>query len=427
MTEQQKKSPNRVQNIIIVVLAVSAVLLLAQTQLYTLGNSLPFGPFSGLRGGSTGVSAVAGVPVSLTDVPVPVQIAVSSKYGRYGQTGLTTTDGVFSPLGTLLGEALGSAGGLLPSDAAGFQAGLDGVCVYYDFFEPLPLELLAGLTGTSLSGGGQSARAVLLSIRDGGVALDVWDGNDGFFRCTTYVTPETLTELTANYPLGNAAFAFEMGDEYDGLAPLTLFISAADSVPVLAVSAGPSDPDALMTLMRFNSHTNKRYNEPSGTEVIVENDRTLYISTDGSVTYQGGGSDALRVESSGETPTLSESVLGGYRLLRTLLGDSLGEAALCLQDIRQNGSAVTLRFSLLVNGLPVCFADGSPAATMTLSGTQVSSFTLRIRQYTSTAEPCLLLPLRQAAAIARQHSGTSLTACYVDGGSAAVSAQWLAD
>ena len=53
--------------------------------------------------------------------------------------------------------------------------------------------------------------------------------------------------------------------------------------------------------------------------------------------------------------------------------------------------------------------------------------TLRIRQYTSLEESSLLLPLRQALAVAARHPGTELTIGYVDNGSDTVSAQWLAE
>ncbi len=51
---------------------------------------------------------------------------------------------------------------------------------------------------------------------------------------------------------------------------------------------------------------------------------------------------------------------------------------------------------------------------------------LRFRQYTDAGETSLLLPLRQALAIAVQREGGELSIGYVDNGVTA-SAKWLAD
>ena len=69
--------------------------------------------------------------------------------------------------------------------------------------------------------------------------------------------------------------------------------------------------------------------------------------------------------------------------------------------------------------------DGS-AAEVTLSGSVVSGLTFRFRQYADTGETSLLLPLRQALAIAARQEGAELSIGYVDSGGAA-SAKWLAD
>ena len=53
--------------------------------------------------------------------------------------------------------------------------------------------------------------------------------------------------------------------------------------------------------------------------------------------------------------------------------------------------------------------------------------TLRMRQYTAQEGNALLLPLRQALAVAARHPGTELTIGYVDNSSDIVSAQWLAE
>lgn len=427
MTAKKKGTKNTVQNLVITLLSVSAVLLFAQTQLYSLGYSLFDGGTLSSLFESGAASGAAAVPVSLADVAAPVQVVITGHYGRFGQSGLSTTDSSFSAPGTLLGEALGSAGAVSSCDQKTFRAGLGAVSVYYDFLRPLPLELLAGLNGSSLKTENLSVRSLLLAVSDKSVTLYLWDGNQTYFQCSTYVTPENLQKVVSGYELGNAFFAFELGTKYASFAPLSLFITADRTVPVLSASSGPTDKDALLSALKFNPHTNSRYTEISGTEVIKEGNSTLQIGTDGTVTYHDGGDNSLRISDSNEPPTLSEAVLGGYRLLLNLLSGQSGDTQLCLQQAVQSGSSTTLQFGLLVNGLPVRFPDGAAAATMQLSGTAVSGFRLRFRQYTSTAGASLLLPLRQAAAIAKQYPDCELTACYVDTGGSTVSAQWLAN
>ena len=62
---------------------------------------------------------------------------------------------------------------------------------------------------------------------------------------------------------------------------------------------------------------------------------------------------------------------------------------------------------------------------MVLSGTCVSALTLCFRQYTAEGESSLLLPLKQAIAIAAQQPGKELFLAYTDSGGDTVSAAWL--
>ena len=103
-----------------------------------------------------------------------------------------------------------------------------------------------------------------------------------------------------------------------------------------------------------------------------------------------------------------------------------GDAAPCLESIRQNGAVTTLTYGYQAGGVPIRFSGGS-AAEVTLTGTSVTSVTLRFRQYTVTEEASLLLPLRQALAVAKGRPGAELSICYVDRGGGDCAACWVAD
>lgn len=87
---------------------------------------------------------------------------------------------------------------------------------------------------------------------------------------------------------------------------------------------------------------------------------------------------------------------------------------------------MTLSFGWQINGVPIRFDRGGSAGEVTLTGGTVSMLSLRFRQYTDAGETSLLLPLRQALAIAVQREGGELSIGYVDNGVTA-SAKWLAD
>ena len=155
--------------------------------------------------------------------------------------------------------------------------------------------------------------------------------------------------------------------------------------------------------------------------------RSVRIRADGSINYQSSDASTLSVEAVNEQPSLQEAVEGVSTLLNTLLSSTASEAVPFLESISQANDTTTLVFGYQINGVPVAFSNGKPAASVTLTGTSVSSLTLQFRQYTSTASNTVLLPLRQALAIASRQQGSELSIGYVDDGSPQAYATWLAE
>ena len=79
MDDKRRRRRDFIQNIVITVLAVSAALLFARTQLYSLRQD-------GLLSVFSGNSQPSGASVTVENVPLsaPVRIAVTGPYGRYG-------------------------------------------------------------------------------------------------------------------------------------------------------------------------------------------------------------------------------------------------------------------------------------------------------------------------------------------------------
>lgn len=427
----QKRGSRRdmLQNIAITVLAVSAVLLFVQTQRYMLptGNSLMGGLFQ------TGTETEAPVQSAAAPVSAPVRIAISGTYGRYGDIALSTDDAdrfgrLLSPL---LSEALGSAGTFSPCTQTEFLAALSRTSVYYDFLAPLPLSVLSVLAGMDTPADFDlTARYAVISQQGESVDLLIWDGGDTCLRCETSVKPSRLQDVVSSYELGNAAFAFDLAasdPSFEACAPCSLFLSPLPQYQELSAAPAVSDSSSLLSALGFNPYANTRYTESNGTEVVMEGDQTLRLSSDGTLRYQSGGRAALSIADGTDDPTREEIIQGAWKLLHTLTDGRLGSASLYLSEITESDGTIVVRFGLHADGTPIRFLDDSPAAELHLDGSAVTSLTVTLREYESTGESAALLPLKQAAAIAALDPGKGLSIAYVDSGAANCTLSWLSD
>ena len=428
MAKQKRPRRDLIQNLLITVLAVSAVLLFAQSQLYTLGVTMGSDYLSRFTGTSADADPLHhDQTLALT---APVRVAVTGTYGRYGSVSLTTAAPEFEPLGTLLGEVLGSSRVYSASSETAFLHALStGSSVYYDFCAPLPLSVLAGLMGTTAEGDELLVqRAVISDLGGDSVTLFLWDNGGVYLQCISAVSAGALLDTVSRYELGDAHFALDGAlPDSEQLSPLSLFPKDLDDLPlpVYTASSATGGSERLLTALNFNPRTNLRYPDADGTEVIVEGERTLRLSPSGQILYQSGGEDILTISASEQTPTLRQAALGTGQLLTNLLGSHAGEASLYLRSVRQEEHRTTLEYDYHVDGIPVRFSDGAPAAVVTLHNNTVEELELRFRQYVSSGQPSLLLPLRQAMAVAGRTPGAELVLGYVDRGSETVSAQWL--
>ncbi len=421
MEEQRRNRRNLIQNILITLLALLAAVLFTQTQLYNLDLTTGAAPAAG--------PAQSAAPAA--ELSAPVRTAVTGDYGRCGGMVLTTGDAGFAdPLGRRLLEALGSARDYVPCTGADFLRALRGPSLYYDFIEPLPLSVLAGLLG-----GGEevspredlSARRLLIAAQGSGTALYLWDGGENCFRASTAVSADSLEQVIGRYELGDASFAMDGTGPEQVLDPCSLLPSQPPELPAYTVGdplAGGSD--WLLSALGFNPRSRTRHTESNGTELIMDGDRTLRIRPDNTVLYQSGDEPSLRVRAAGELPTAREAALGAGSLLEGLLSPVSGEARLWLQGFRRSGEVTVLRFGYQLGGVPLRFQDGGFALEATLTGTAVTSLSLRLRQYVPAEEDSLLLPLPQALAVAAASPGKELSIGYVERGGEC-RACWLSD
>ena len=425
MDDKRRKHRDFVQNMLIAVLSVSAVFLFMQTQIYNLGLE----NYSHIFSPSAAQKDMI-VTEQNTGIVAPVRVAVTGAYGRYASVTMTTGDETFDPLGRILGEVLGSARDDTVCSSQVYLDVLKGTSVYYDFLNPLPLSVLADFTGTDVDHTAH-ARSLVVAPGEKGVELYVWDGEKTYRRYATAVSKESLESVVNQYEMGNAQFAFDGLDEEGNLpevSPYALFLEKTPELEVLTEMTPAVDAEEILVKLQFNPNTKSRYTETGGTEVIMENGRSLRLQADGKIVYQSGGEGILKVaETAGETPAMRDIAEGSKQLMDELAGLSGGDGTLYLTGIRQSGNETVLTYGYQVQGIPVCFSDGLEAGTITISEATVSDLSLRLRQYTVQEETSMLLPLRQALAIAERYEGAELFIGYAGDGNGRVKACWLAE
>ena len=422
MDQKQHDLRNFRQNILITLLSFSAVFLLIVTQITS--RSAVFSPTAG---GASMEDSSAGKSVSLI---APVRVAVSGSYGRYGSITLTTSTASeeFSQLGPLLSDVLNTAQGYIPCTQEEFFSALDDPSVYYDFLTALPLSILAELVNTELDAS-LSARYLVITVQNQNrVFLYLQDDADRCFSCPSTLSPSDLDKLIGQFEQGNALFAFECEKEYaDGarsIHPLSLFLPDAElSLPVLQAENTLALSGSLLSALSFNPYTQTRWTEGSGTEVVVDGDRTLRLENNGTLSYRSGGSSALTL---GNALSLSETVTETLTLLNHLLPDET-DAGLYLTGISTASESTTMTFSYQYQGIPIRLAGEESAAQVTVSSGAVSSITMTCRAYHAGEETGILLPLRQALAIASSQTGAELLIGYADFGDGTAAPQWLCE
>lgn len=431
--DKQAARINRLQNLAIVLLTLSAFFLFASLPIFgALSDRSLFELVHDRVRRESIVSESS--DTGLAPLAFPVRMVYSNNFARFGADSLTTLSDEFERAGTYLGEAIGSANGAVSVREDSFLSALRGEGLYFDFTTSLPLSALADLLGVTVPEIGLSdvRRALLSPVENGDAVLYVQDGAGEHHRFSTAVSSPALVEFLASQGGNGVDFAFMLGADYTQLSPYTLVLSdPAPRVMLHSSNALAAGADAFLRRAEFNAHTENRFTESSGTVIVREVSSTLYLRPDGTVDYQGvaAAPDSLYYVAAAEpgVPTRAEAAAAAQSLALTLLQDFLGDAALYLSDVVEGDSSYEIAFDLMADGTPIRFSDGSHAAVVTVMGQSITAFTLKARQYTLTEETALLLPLAQAAAIARLWDGAELIVAYIDAGGEAVAPAWIAE
>lgn len=421
------------QNLAILGLSLSALALLGQVASFELGLD---GSLKSLTSqfNDTIIAPSFSDPSRTVDLSVlsaPMNLVVTGEYGRYGGLLVSSdTAGVDQAL-SLLREALGSAYGGTQTSAELFRelVAQRGVC--FDFLLPLPISVVSDRLQADFAPSGSARYCLIADTGEATASLFLWDGAGAVQQYDTAVDLSALSQVVSAFESNDARFAFEAGESYAALDPYTLVTNQRVQASVLhaATPAAAQSVDDLLSLLDFNPHTNSRYPLSNGTEVVVEYPRTLRVQTDGTVLYTGSAEPAsslYQVAAAGKSATQTEAALAALQLSETLLSYSgIDISTLWCSGISaiDGGWRVTLDYQ--VNGIPVYFSDGESAVAVEITGTTITAFHCRFRQYTVQETTYPLLPLTQAVAMASAYEGGFLTVGYVDQGSDQLQPTWL--
>lgn len=418
MDNQKRLLRDRLQNLLIAALSISAIYLFILTQAGPLNLHLPELDLS-----SPAVEELPSDSSLLQELDWPVTLVVNdgAAMRRYQQ--LSTAASEFTAVEGLLEDLFRQDISSLPVSLESFQQALTFPGVYVSFPDPIPLCLLAerlGLPSTSET----RLQRLLLAVEGNAVRFYFCDGQRYFYSPTALAVTELLSTAEA---IGGDICRFSFAQESSPLHPLTVLPAELPQYTLLSAEFS-SETSGFLSFFGFNAHTTNRYVDASGTEVIVESPRRLSISPLGRVSYLGSASYAPDhfVLSTQEEPTLNELVDGAYGLLTQLAPDS-GELRFYLSSAEydHDSGSCTLRFSRMAGGLPLLSGDGESAAEFHIEDGVVINCSFLSRSYTVSDIPSLLLPLPQAAAIAAQYEGREMILSYVDSGGDSAAVSWL--
>ena len=416
----KKKRINRLQNTAIVLLSIMAASLFFYSFAPSIDAKWP--DLSSLL--SSHVQSISlWEDEDIAALSAPVKVAVTGQHGRFGCVASLTDENLI-PLNTLMKEAFGSASAAVASSEEEFRNALGKNSIYYDLTTAIPMPLLSSMLDTSASAAPTlSVLRLLLTADTESVRLFCFDGND-YYMSSTAISPLTLENTVAAYEPNDTAFLFERDDFQQKPDPFTLITQDMFSRPgyTCSIPAAGGENSHLLEFLGFNSHSNSRYVESDGTEVIFASDATVRIETDGTVTYAGTRRSEPVFLADGTDS--AAAVNAAYRIASELLSANAGDAALYLEALKETEHGYTVDFNYMADGVPVRFRDGSAAASVTVSDGTVTAFTLHCRCYTRSETSLRPLPLAQALAIASGKDGV-LDISYVDNSTSALSVSWI--
>lgn len=402
------------QNVLIILLVVSAVMLAGGSGLLDFAGGISEGVLGMQSGGDYGGQkeyTAAAEPLCIMLTPESgahcgVMYSGEELYASYDRFSAT------------LAEALGSSGEPEQISEEEWRDALNETGVYFDFYCDFQLSSLAIWLGTEINGSaaGHTARRVCLYLDDGLVWLSYIRSRDegGYYRCSTSVAAAEFSARVGESIPNGAEFVFELSPAYDALDPYTVLMQG--SIYLGSISGENSlrsaDSEALYSAFGLNSYLASTYPEADGTLVSVEGEATLRLGADGELKY------SYKPIEDDNAPGLSptDAIELARRLVENTVGRYSGEAALRLSYIYLSAETgeYSICFDYVYDGVPLRVSGREYAVEITVSGERVTYASMLFRSYESLGGREEPLPANLAAALLQTEGGGELRLYYTD-------------
>lgn len=416
-----RRQIDRIENILIAVLACTAIFLAGETNL--------FQAFAGQGGGQDSTAAYSGMQTTEIPDTAPVALMVQNDLGRWGaRYDQDRVDQLYqSGLKDLLVHSLDRMERPKSSRLEDWQQAVtqEDAWVCYDFQYSIPFVSAAGQQG--------EGRIFLVTLRGGQAeSLYVFDPDTEEYWVSKIGTaglamPAAAQELAPN----EAMFAFEHQELAQSLPGHMMVLSEAPACLVYSVSnplegLDQAGLESLLETAGFNLQAVSIY-ESADSTVVREGADTLRIQQDGTVIYHGSESGEARYQARSSWEGDLRAQAEG--LLDQLVGQSSGTAWFFCQGAEEQADGrVVLTYCYQLDGACVSLKENGWAAQFIFQGEDLLSFELTFRCYEATETPCAVPPERQAAAAAEAQGsgGKELQLCQRDDGSGQTRALWTA-
>ena len=407
-----------IQNVIIVVLIISAALL--------VGGRAGFGLKDGMSAVYTAWDDSAGGQSYAGVEPLCVVVTPGAGVHSAAMYDSRSLDEYYSLYSAALAEALGSAGEPAEVTDAEWRAALIGTGVYFDYYTPCQLSSYAVWLGSDMtsSAAGHSARRVCLALDGDEVALYyIRDKNYTAYRCSTGLGSTELAERINGHVPNGAQFVFEMDQELSDVDQYAVILESLPEIRTLSSDNSLKDhsSETLMAAFGMNSNLARGYLETDGTEVYLEGSTTLRLGADGLLRYTCRTLDEPEANLS---PTDAVNLAMGILDGTVGLESGMAELRLSYSAFDEETHEYTLQFEYAVNGLPVSIQGRSCAAEFHISGSTVTEAGILFRSYAYTGGTESPLPANLAVALEQERGGGEPRLSYIDT-SSSVYVNWI--
>jgi hypothetical protein len=417
-----RKARERLKNILIIVLIITAVFLGWQSRLFGNNAADPGALLETLSRLGVHNKLGSGEAIQSPGASKPIGIAVTDNsekhFGvRYDMSVLNT---VYNRAVLVMGDAFGSASSPRLVDESTWRSALLSQGIYFEYLAPVEISILDGWFGTQINGewGGMQTRRLCVADTNGRVKLYFEQYGTGHFYAADTEVGAGSVAMTDAFGVNGAVFAFELGGETAARDKYALMITGEAAHPVILANNPLRDNAVLTQAISTLGITDQPSYPYSGAVNYIDNDFMLTVDTDGTVLYR------LRSGGSGTGQPLGKSQ--AVELARQTVADSIGkfcgDAAVYFDTVStiSGGYQVTFRY-VVAGGVVQLYQDGL-AATVTIRNGVISEMELRFRSYTVSGVNKKLLPEIQVTAIAAgpfilsypDNGGDSLEPCWTD-------------